>query len=456
MTSTPTNNACGDLDDYTRRDRQETITEPWTWEVEEGECGVTVERQNDTTLEQYANVCPSRVVVGNNQGRLQLKSEDSGKSSITAFEDQLSFADINNPDGVTLAELVACCDGGTGGGGGTAGPGAGTNAVQMINFPNAGTFSYETGVQTKTYWDASEESTLGPYNGKWNDTALYDVFDKEANKQVVTMPEGTNAAVLFFAYGVTITPTELVPDTQDGYTNVSYNMEITDNKSSVVSSPGALAAPVRVRTTILGWDQAKLIGQDAPGGVENQESIRRKRAPGLSSTGYKAVRIRFSPSGADADATKITLKPSCNVQRVRRCKATVGSGRVVCIPFFDDGSNFTPQTFFAEGEDYDDLVTDDGVVDIAFEEQQESVELKELMNYYLTSISETLNYDANLDPEGIPILQKALSDIFALKQLTGSTPEYYYIQLDAIRTSVVPYVAFQFGFETQVPETFTF
>ena len=94
---------------------------------------------------------------------------------------------------------------------------------------------------------------------------------------------------------------------------------------------------------------------------------------------------------------------------------------MLCIPFFNDGDNFVPiRAAGVEDVDYDDLVTDDGVVDIAFEEQQESNELKQLMNYYLTSISETLNYDASLDPSGIPILEKALNDIFALKQLTGS------------------------------------
>ena len=455
MTSTPTNNACGDLNDYTRRDREERITKEWTWEVEEGDCGVIVERANDPDVEQFARVCPSSVVTGNNKGILQMKTFDGGNSRLSAFGDELEFADINKPEGIKLKELIACC--GQNGSSGSGGPGAGTNAVQMINFPNAGTFEYEAGVQTKTYWDASEQDVLGDYNEKWNDTSLYNVFNRTGNAQIVTMPPGTNAAVLFFSYGVTITPTELVPDSQDGYANVSYNMEISDNKGSVNFSPGALAAPVRVRTRILGWNEAKLIGQDSPGSDADKAEIRRKRAPGLSSTGYKAVRISFATSGENADATRITLKPMCNVQRVRRCKVTVGSGRVVCIPFFNDGDNFVPiRAAGVEDVDYDDLVTDDGVVDIAFEEQQESNELKQLMNYYLTSISETLNYDASLDPSGIPILEKALNDIFALKQLTGSTPEYYYTQLDAIRVSVSPYVAFQFGFETQVPETLTF
>jgi len=353
MTSTPTNNACGDLNDYTRRDREETITKEWTWEVEEGDCGVIVERANDPNVEQFARVCPSSVTTGNNKGILQMKTFDGGNSRLSAFGDELEFADINKPEGIKLKELIACCgqDGSTGGG-----PGAGTNAVQMINFPGAGTFEYEAGVQTKTYWDASEQDILGGYSEQWNDTALYNVFDRTGNAQTITMPPGTNNAVLFFSYGVTITPTELVPDTQDGYANVSYNMEISDNKGSVSFSPGPLAAPVRVRTTILGWNEAKLIGQTPGVPQEDQEKLRNKRAPGLSSTGYKAVRISFATSGEDADATKITLKPMCNVQRVRRCKVTVGSGRVVCIPFFNDGDNFVPDVFGIEGDDYAELI----------------------------------------------------------------------------------------------------
>ena len=98
---------------------------------------------------------------------------------------------------------------------------------------------------------------------------------------------------------------------------------------------------------------------------------------------------------------------------------------------------------------------DDGGLDIAMEEYVESQELKNLMNYYTTSISETLTYDTGLDPAGIPILQGALTDLFNLKRDTTTDFEYYYNRLETIRQLVGPYVSFQFGFEnTNTVRTF--
>ena len=350
------------------------------------------------------------------------------------------FMTVTTQDGVTLSELVACCDGGSGGT--SASGGAGTNAVQMINFPNAGVFSYEAGRQIKTAWDPTISDEA--YDSQWNDTELFDIFDKEANAQVVTMPPGTNSAVLWFSYGLTLSPTSLVTtEIRDAHANAAYNMEIIDNKSSVTLAPGLLAVSVRARTEIIPWEQASQIGDGS------LEDIRR-RAPGQSTSGSKAIRIYFTES-TEASPTRITLKPSCNVLRVRRSRLTIGSGRVVCIPFKDDGNNFTPQLFALESEDYDEVMQDDGGLDKGFEQLVESQELKREMNYYVTSISETLNYDTGLDPDGIPVLQGALTDLFDLKRDTTTDFEYYYNRLETIRQLVGPYVAFQFGFETVNP-----
>lgn len=433
----PGGNACGNLDGFPENDSKETITETWTWEVGDGECGVVVEHEDGVnSLDEYSKMCPGQIVVGNVNGRAQLKTFDGGNSRLTAFDNQLSFYDINNQDGVTLSELVACCDGGSGGTSGSGG--AGTNAVQMVNFPNAGVFSYEAGRQTKTAWDPSISSE--PYNSQWNDTELFDVFNKEANSQTITMPPGTDSAVLLFTYGITLSPTSLVTgETFNGHSNVAYNMEVHTNKDTVTLSPGALAASVRARTEILNWEAASQIGDGS------LEDIRR-RAPGQSSSGTKAIRIYFTES-TEASPTRITLKPSCDVLRVRRSRLTVGSGRVVCIPFKDDGNNFRPTLFGIEDVDYDEVMQDDGGLDIAMEEYVESQELKNLMNYYITSISETLTYDTGLDPDGIPVLQGALTDLFNLKRDTTTDFEYYYNRLETIRQLVGPYVSFQFGFE---------
>jgi len=112
-------NPCGNMDGYTRDDRNETITEMWEWKIDsDGNCGIRVENEAGVNnLDEYAEVCPGRVVVGNNLGRGELKARDLGKTRLSA-SDILFFQDRENPSGVTLSELVACCDQGGGSGDG--------------------------------------------------------------------------------------------------------------------------------------------------------------------------------------------------------------------------------------------------------------------------------------------------------------------------------------------------
>ena len=425
-------------------DKSATITEPWTWEVGDAKCGVIVEHSDGVNnLDEFSRLCPGRVEVGNKNGRGELKTFDGGNTRLSAFDSQLSFYDMNNPSGVTLSELVACCDTDAGGGGTSSSGGAGTNAVQMVNFPNAGTFSYEAGRQTKTAIDPSE--TPDP---DWNDVELWDVFEKDTNAQTIDMPPGTNAAVLFFSYGLTLTPTSLVTnEVQDGHANAAYNMEVTANKAGLTMGPGSLAASIRARTEIIPWEQASLIGDGSLDEI-------RKRAPGQSTSGYKAVRINFPVSTVESP-TRITLSPDCRILRVRRARVTVGSGRVVCIPFVDD-NNFRPDLFALEDQDYDEVMQDDGGLDKGFEQSVESQEIKREMNYYATSISETLTYDQGLVEEDKATLEGALQQIFDLKREQVDNLEYYYDRLQTIRNLVVPIIGFKFGFETDENTVRTF
>ena len=114
----PGGNACGSLDGNFRPDKSTTITEPWTWEVGDAKCGVIVEHSDGVNnLDEFSRLCPGRVEVGNKNGRGELKTFDGGNTRLSAFDSQLSFYDMNNPSGVTLSELVACCDTDAGGGG---------------------------------------------------------------------------------------------------------------------------------------------------------------------------------------------------------------------------------------------------------------------------------------------------------------------------------------------------
>ena len=438
--STPgsSGNPCGTYDGYPSADEEETINKTWTWEVGDGKCGVVVEHQDGVNaLDEYSKLCPGYFEAGNKNGNIKIKTFDGGNSIIDAGAQQLSFKDMNNQDGVTLAELVACCDSDVDGGS----PSPGLNSAIMVNFPAAGSFKYEVGKKVKVAWD--ETFTGGDaFDPEWNDRALFDVFDSETNAQTVEMPPGTNAAVAFFHYGLTIQPTKEVEETEsNGYANATYNMRMVDNKGSLTSSPGKLAASCRCRSRILAWDDASGIGGGDP-------TLQEKRAPGQSTQGITSVRIKYDTSTTE-NPTRVTIKPMAILVRVKRCKATIGSGRVVLIPYFDDGSGFSPVQFSTGLEDYNEELSDDGGIDVAFEQKVESRELKQIMNYYATSISETLNYDDALPAEGIPVLQEALKQIFDLKQDTVTDLNYYYNQLSTIRALVGDYVAFKFGFETE-------
>ena len=427
-------NPCGSMDDFTQTDVKQTITEPWTWSIEDGEY-VRVEHQAGVNnLNEFTNVYPGRLLLGNKNGSVELKAYDGGNSRLTAFQDQLEFYDVNNPDGVTLSELVACCDG-TGSGGGSV---TGTNSVAMVNFPAAGVYEHEQGTTAQSAWTPVQEGGNDPFSDRWYNRTFYDIFDADNNSQVVEMPPGTNAAVLLLTYPVTITATSLVQNYSQGYVNVAYNMEVTDNKGSAVLSPGPLAAPVKIRTEIMGWVDAGLIGGGDP-------VLQTKRTPGSSSTGSKYIRMSFTQSTAD-NPTRLTLKPRCTINRTRACKSIISSGRVVVLPYYDDGSGFQPTQFAIFDES---IFEDDSGAEIAFEQANEAHDLKELMNYYTNAIRETLDYDQNLAEEGKPILTQALKDIFGLKQEQVDDINYYYDRLSTIRSLVLPYVGFRFGFETE-------
>ena len=419
-------NPCGDLDGYPHKDKKETITEPWTWEVNDT-CGVIVENQDGVNnLDEYARVCPGRVEIGNVNGRAELKTFDGGSTRLSAFENQLSFYDTNNQEGVTLSELVACCDGGSSGGGGTS---ASAFDPVAVNFPNAGVFTYQHSGRATT---VDPDGTGDP---DWTSTDLYNVFDRDSNSQTVDMPAGANAAVMLCAYGVTIGPWSGRKSSGTGYCNVGYNFALTSNKPNLITSPGALAASVKVYGDILGWDDgaSSIAGGD--------ETLRRKRTPSNSSSGIKMIRVYFEESTTDSP-TRIIIKPDATINRIRGCEASIGSGRVLILPYHDDGTNWRPTAFLTE-EDFED----DGVVEKELAERMESDDLKARMNYMSNAIRETLDYDEQLDPTGIPILEQALKDIFGLKREQINDVEYYQNRLDTIRALVMPYVGFLFGFE---------
>ena len=436
-------NPCGNLDGYPQSDSEETITDTWTWEVGDGKCGVVVEHQDGVNnLGEGAKLCPGRVEAYNKNGKIEMKTFDSGNSRINAFDNQLSFQDVNNPTGVTLAELVACCDGSSGGGSGGGGGGSTTINVAskpiMVNFPTAGVATKEVGSRALSAWTPTEDNSGETFDPRWYTRDFYDIFDAANNGVTVELPEGSNAAVIFCFYPVTITSTSLNPNYTQGYANVTLNYQMTDNKGSLTTSPGPLAAPVKLRTEIVGWSDAQNIG----GG---NATLQDKRTPALSNNGSKAIRVSYELSTPDSP-TRLVINPLATINRARSSKVIVGSGRVVVLPYYDNGSDPFASVFNTDPED---IFLDDGGLDKAFEQAQDSHDLKEIMNYYTNAIRETLDYDENLAEEGKPILTQALKDIFGLKQEQVDDLDYYYNRLATIKTLVLPYVGFKFGFETE-------
>ena len=429
-------NPCGSMDDFTQTDVAQTITEPWTWSVEDTEYGVKVEHQDGVNnLDEYSALYPGRVVVGNKNGSAELKTFDGGNTRLSALGDQLSFYDSNIPGGVTLAELVACCDTGGDSGGGGSVSGTSTNSAILVNFPNAGSFINEQGTRAQSAYVPDGGEVFDP---KWYNRDFFDVFDSINTRQLVDMPVGTNEAVVLLSYPVSITSTSKVADYTQGYAIVSYNVAMSDNKGSINLSPGPLSASVKLRTEIVGWNDAGTIGN-------GDANLQVRRTPGLSSNGVKAIRISFNQSTTDSP-TRIVFTPECRLNRTRACKTVIGSGRLTILPYYNDGTGYQP-TAFAVNPDED--FEDDAVAEIAFEQATESHDLKQLMNYYTNAIRETLDYDDSLPEEGKPILTQALKDIFGLKQEQVDDLDYYYNRLDTIKQLVLPYVGFRFGFETE-------
>ena len=262
-------NVCGDLDDYTKRNRRETITEPWEWSVINTENSTNgnspaitaTYRGAGDNLDEKAVLAPNRLEVENQNGMVQLKVFDGGNAGLKS-DQTLTFFDEDIPGGVTLKELVECCDDA---GSGT-GSGGGFDPI-AVNFKSAG-------VHTRQHTGRATNSS--------EDGTLLDVFEKEINYEEVTMPPGANAAVMFMHYGASIRPWSGVrPDTDaygTGYANIGMNYELINNRGSLTTAPGPLAGGIRLYGDILPW---KIAGTIAQG---EDDATRERRTPSHTST----------------------------------------------------------------------------------------------------------------------------------------------------------------------------
>jgi len=101
-------NPCGDLDGYTRRDRKETITEPWTWDLIKDVDGFrdqdAIIVKNETG--EIAYYSAHRTRLDNTQGYMKMQINTNGQGLLQS-QNSMMFVDSQVPQGVTLAELLA-------------------------------------------------------------------------------------------------------------------------------------------------------------------------------------------------------------------------------------------------------------------------------------------------------------------------------------------------------------
>ena len=114
---------------------------------------------------------------------------------------------------------------------------------------------------------------------------------------------------------------------------ITWKLPVT--RTGFEMSPGALAtSSVFMVTSLVGMMvPLKLVGES--------EQVRLQRTPSHSSVGTKAVRVDFAESTSDSP-TRLTFKPFCTVTRVRGCKVSVYTGRLIVMPYYDDGTNWKP------------------------------------------------------------------------------------------------------------------
>ena len=101
-------NPCGTLDGYTKNDRKETITEPWTWDLPKDVDGfrdqdaITVKNDAD----EIAYYSAHRARLDNNLGYMKMQIETNGEGMLQA-QNQMIFYDSLVPQGVTLNQLYS-------------------------------------------------------------------------------------------------------------------------------------------------------------------------------------------------------------------------------------------------------------------------------------------------------------------------------------------------------------
>jgi len=195
-------NACGSNDDFLRRDLNEQITGTYVWNGEDGESKVIVNSPTETTQLTGGSIIFTDKAQAES-GRIQITNTTN--DLILRSNNKLLFNDSTQEQPVSLAELVACCDGG-GSGGGTGGnvfaPIIRNFTIDIAACNSDGTVPGGFGVD-----ENGQEGTV-IYGKNWTNTV--NTYGEDGrifgaistNTKSINMPDGANAAIVFMQNSV--------------------------------------------------------------------------------------------------------------------------------------------------------------------------------------------------------------------------------------------------------------
>ena len=312
-TGTPVGgNPCGDLTDYTKRNRKETIIEPWVWDLKRDTTGPLTD-DVITVKDEQGNIGyfgPRRTRNANDQGFVKMQILDDGQGLIQS-QNTLSFVDSQVPNGVTLAELIA-------------GTGAGGVAGQRQE-AIAGKFQFN-----------NDTAPLEQSFKKWDETPNLDsekrLIDwKVSDPLALTLPDWATGAVIVHVQ------------------NQKWNFSDDITENPVYGIEGQKGVFRQYTTHKIGIDGAGVftvgIGGD-PGRDLMVSTITSNIAVGVGEstikpgnrmevtehTNYQIIRLTGSNK-------TITLTHSIDVLRGGWNKLTCGTGKVFLIPIVWDQNN---------------------------------------------------------------------------------------------------------------------
>ena len=425
----PGGNPCGTMDGYTRDDREETITEMWKWEVDtDGNCGIRVENEDGVNnLDEYAEVCPGRVVVGNNLGRGELKARDLGKVRLSASE-ILFFQDRENPSGVTLSELVACCDTGGGEGGVTkiiAGPGIGVS-------PTSG-----TGEVTVRY-TGEDPDNVGTYPTR---------FLNFGKTSITPYEPSVTGKVPNFAQ-----QTENIPDLPAEVKKYILQFEVGSSLSNYGAGAGIYG---RIRQQ---WDIVVSTGTLTPNNRTALNLI--VNNPPDSGRGEHVLTGRSTKTsvldlGDDWEGGDLNITVYLGYLKLAKASAAMGHGRVILTPIPPELSEDEQAAFISTFITVDDDDTE-SIFDDPLTPEQAAKDLdidnKEYLKLAVLAVTGAYNF-GNYDPTILAQLKQVGEQLYALQAQNDIDGDLVVDTINIIIDPVRQYLVFSWDYSPTNPTT---